>query len=384
MKQWLFSKTKVFRGRLKIVVSALKYMICRVLPRMSKEEIWVICERGTDARDNGFAFYQYMVKEHPEISVHYLITKNSADYEKVKDHAVEYGSLKNYRLVATADKIISTHCYTALPVKSEKLWRKMGLEKRFYFLQHGVIKEQLPYLYGNKTGMQFFCCAALPEYEFIKAYFKHPDGVVQCTGLARYDNLLTFETKRQILIMPTWRRYLKDEKSFQISDYFKCWNAVLDDRRLTEYLEKTDTTLVFYPHYELQPYLKHFTTASSKVVLANFKCYDVQKLLKESMLLITDYSSVCFDFAYMKKPSLYYQFDQEEYHKKHYKEGYFSFTEHGFGAVVKEHNTLIHEILCSAESQYQMEPHYEKRTDAFFAYRDQKNCERIYEAIKNR
>ena len=35
----------------------------------------------------------------------------------------------------------------------------------------------------------------------------------------------------------------------------------------------------------------------------------VQELLVEHDLLITDYSSVSFDFSYMKKPVIFYHFD---------------------------------------------------------------------------
>lgn len=370
-------------GRVRIAENAVKYIICRLLPYRNSRETWVICERGTDARDNGYAFYRYMVNMHPEIRIYYLITRDSADYPKVADHAVIYGSLKNYWVVAKADKIVSTHCYTALPVKHEKSWRMLGLAKRFYFLQHGIIKEKLPYLFGDRTQMRFFCSGAIPECTYIRANYRHPEKVVQCTGLARYDHLLPFSVKKQILVMPTWRRYLKNEAAFQESKYLQAWNALLRDESLLQFLSETETKLIFYPHLEMQPYLKCFTAESENVILADFDHYDVQKLLKESKLLVTDYSSVHFDFAYMNKPCIYYQFDAEQYHNQHYKEGYFHFEIDGFGAVVKDIDQLRKAILDSAHSDYEMDLQYQKRGQSFFAYHDQNNCERIYQAIMN-
>ncbi len=367
--------------RIRIIDCAIKYLICRALPRWDRTESWVICERGTDARDNGYAFYCYMVQQHPEIQVHYLITPDSADYSKVAAHAVAYGSWKNYRVVAKADKILSTHCYTALPVKAEKLWRRLGLPNRFYFLQHGITEGKLPYLFGDRTKMRFFCSGAVPEWEYIRANYLHPAEVVQCTGFARYDHLLPFSVKQQILVMPTWRRYLKDEHTFLQSEYYQTWNAVLRDEQLMEFLSKTQTKLVFYPHYEIQPYLKHFTPGSEQVVLADFDHYDVQQLLKESILLVTDWSSVHFDFAYMNKPCVYYQFDSERYHQQHYKKGYFDIDTDGFGSVVSDHTSLLNAILAAAEAKFVVQPIYQARVNAFFAYRDQRNCERIYQAV---
>lgn len=381
MIRFIFRLKNAILSRLMIVMNTMKYLLCYMIPYVKKKEIWLLCERGTDARDNGYAFYQYMIKNHPEVQLYYLIDFQSADYEKVAQHAIAYGSWKNFWILSKADRIISTHCYKAFPGVTEGIWRAFHLDQRFYFLQHGIIQSKLPYLYGGFTDMKLFCCAATPEYEYIKENYYHPIGVVQCTGLARYDYLLPFETKKQILIMPTWRRYLRGEDNFLKSEYFARWQKILTDSRLIKYLEDTRTKLIFYPHYELQLYLKCFISESKQVVLADFQHYDVQQLLKESKLLVTDYSSVCFDFAYMRKPSIYYQFDQEEYHKQHYKEGYFSFVEHGFGSVKEKHEDLIDEILRCAENQYNMEPLYEGRTNSFFAYHDQNNCERIYQAI---
>lgn len=368
-------------SRMKIAICAAKYVTCRMMSLRSRQPIWVICERGTDARDNGYAFYRYMIKEHPEVRVFYLIDPNSTDYPKVAAHAVRFGSMEHYRVLAKADRIVSTHCYTALPMKNEKLWYMMGMEKRFYFLQHGVIQAYLPFIYGDRTKMRLFCCTAMPEYKFVKENFRHPEGVVQLTGLARYDHLMDFKTKKQILVMPTWRRYLADEKAFLSSDYYAAWKSLLKDERLLGALEKTDTKLVFYPHYEMQPMLKHFRINHPNVIIANFEHYDVQQLLKESELLVTDYSSVYFDFAYMRKPVVHYQFDMQEYHRRHYREGYFSFEKNGFGPIEADQNGVVEQILKISGNEYRMEEIYRNRIKEFFAYHDCSNCERIYQAI---
>ena len=369
------------RARLQVGESALRYGICSLFPRLDKRESWVICERGTDARDNGYGLYRYLVENHPELRVHYLITPDSPDRPKVEAHAVDFGSWKNYRVVAKADKIISTHCYTALPVKNEKLWRKLGIARRFYFLQHGITTARLPYLFGDKTKMRLFCCAAIPEYDYVRRNFLHPEQVVRCTGLARYDYLLPFTCKRQILVMPTWRRYLQSEEQLLQSEYFRAWKGLMESERLQRWLAETGTQLIFYPHYEMQPWLTWFSTGNDNVILADFQYYDVQQLLKESLLLVTDYSSVCFDFAYMKKPAVYFQFDTEQYHAQHYRTGYFRYEGEGFGPVVQTVEQVVDEILARGEAQFAMEPRYSGRVDAFFAHRDRDNCRRIYQAI---
>ena len=58
-------------------------------------------------------------------------------------------------------------------------------------------------------------------------------------------------------------------------------------------------------------------------------------------LLVTDYSSVFFDVAFLRKPVVYYQFDEEEFRKYHYQKGYFDFRRDGFGPVCTTQEALL-------------------------------------------
>jgi len=140
--------------------------------------------------------------------------------------------------------------------------------------------------------------------------------------------------------------------------------------------------MIFYPHASMQKYVHHFKTLNKNIVIANDKHYDVQRLLMESTLLITDYSSVYFDFAFMKKPMLYYQFDYKKYRQAQYQEGYFSYKKDGFGVVVKEEDVLINNISETIKTGMRMPDMYIERVDKFFCYKDNKNCERTYYAIR--
>ena len=50
-----------------------------------------------------------------------------------------------------------------------------------------------------------------------------------------------------------------------------------------------------------------------------------RELFNTSALMITDYSSVFFDFVYQKKPCIFYQFDKKDFFEKHNNEGEFKF-----------------------------------------------------------
>lgn len=342
---------------------------------------WLLIERGDDARDNAYFFYRFLKNNHPEKKVYYIIDKGSPDYEKVKEDAVHYGSIKNYWAMAVAEKIISTHCYSGMPHMTPRLFHFLKMSQKYYFLQHGVIKDDIPSLHFGQSGVKLFICGAKPEYEYILKEFDYPEGVVYYTGLARYDTLHNAHTKNQILIMPTWRMYISNEKHFLESEYYRQWDRILMDPLFAEYLEQNDLSAIFYPHYEVQKYLHLFHSKSERIILADFANYDVQTLLKESKLLVTDYSSVYFDFAYMRKPVVYFQFDQEEFFSQHYNRGYFSYTKMGFGPVVESPDAVIQAIVESASDEFVLVDVYRERMDRFFPLYDQKNCERIYDAI---
>lgn len=360
---------------------ALIYACVKSFSLLCRHRPWVLLERGTDARDNAYFFYRFLKKNHPEKKIYYIIDKNSPDYPKVKEDAVHFGSLKNYWVIAIAEKIVSSHCFGGLPYMNPKIFRFFKLNEKFCFLQHGVTKDDIPPLYFDQTGAHLFICGAKPEYEYIKDKFGYPSGAVQYTGFARYDTLFDAKTKKQILIMPTWRMYIADESSLLKSEYYRQWNRVLMDQRLAEYLQENDLTAIFYPHYEVQKYLHLFQTGSDRIILADFANYDVQTLLKESKLMVTDYSSVFFDFAYMRKPVVYFQFDQDEFFSKHYNHGYFSYQKMGFGPVTECAESAVDTIIKSAKCDFLPTDEYRERMEAFFPLYDRKNCERIYEAI---
>ena len=104
-------------------------------------------------------------------------------------------------------------------------------------------------------------------------------------------------------------------------------------------------------------------------------------MLKSVYRLITDYSSVWFDFAYQYKPICYFQYDYEHFRKNQYGEGYFDFKTLGFGDVSTNVSDLVDNIIRVIDRNFVMEDNYKKRVNNFFVYNDTHNCDRIYNEI---
>lgn len=350
-----------------------------------KEQLWLLSERGNEARDNGYAFYKYLKNNKRNINIKFVIGRNSKDLERITgEDRVYYRTWSHYIYMWRATHHISTHICGCTPDHAEfyHFDKKYNLfrNKVKVFLQHGITYNDLPYVYGKNTNLDIFACGAKTEYEYIKAKFGHKDNVVRYTGLCRYDNLIDFKKKKQILVMPTWRSYI-NKQDFTNSDYFTQFKQLLTNNRLHKLLNDYNYSLVFYPHHEVQGMIELFKQleVSERITIASFE-YDVQTLLKESALLITDYSSVYFDFAYMHKPVLFYQFDYDKFFSKHYTRGYIH--EENIGCVTRNMDDLIIRIEENLKNGCIQKNKERQFIDNFFVYHDKNNSKRLFNAIK--
>lgn len=359
--------------------------------RLPKSNIWLLMDRDYEADDNAEHLYRYIMQNHPEQKIVFALRKESSDWERLKKEGfnlVEFGSFEFERIIKKASKVISSHF-------DEYLIRYITPRQQFIFLQHGVIKDDLS-KWLNSKKIDLFITSTKAEYDSIANdynHYKFGKKEVVLTGLARHDVLLKNNktNTKQILVMPTWRvnivgtainsgaRGLKDD--FKESEYFQKWNLLLDSNTLQKLCEKYDYTIVFNPHPNIIPYLKEFNIPSY-VKIAN-RNESLQELFCNSSLMITDYSSVAFEMAYLNKPVIYYQFDEKDFFINHsYSRGYFDYKKDGFGPVVEDEESLLKELENLLQNDCNPFGIYKDNIDSTFAFKDGKCCERIYKVIK--
>lgn len=351
------------------------------------KRVWIVCERGDDARDNGYWMFKHLRAEHMYVNVYYLINKHSADFDKVSKlgKVVKYKSFKHWLLYCAAEVRMTTHLAAFAPGNFVGEYFKHHKQKGVnVFLQHGITHNEFPSNYFEHNGSDLFICGAKPEFDHISKNCNYPKGNVVFSGFARFDGLHDLEVKKQILIMPSWRSYLYgcNKDDFATSKYFNAWCSLLKNKNLVHYCSQNGIRIIFYPHYSMQHFISLFRELENEVVtIADFNHYDVQTLLKESSLLVTDYSSILFDFAYMRKPQLLYQFDENEFYGKHYQHSYFNHHSDGFGKVCDNEGILIDEILNICKNDFEQDSIYREKVNEFFPIYDDNNSERIYQEI---
>jgi CDP-glycerol glycerophosphotransferase (TagB/SpsB family) len=360
------------------------------------KDLWLVCDYEDEARDNGYYFYKYLREKQKEQNVYYAINKKSPDYEKVKKlgKVVKYGSFKHWILYLLASKNISSQKGGKPNAAICYVLEVYGIIKnKRIFLQHGIIKDNLPYLHYKNAKLSMFTVTTKKEYDYVCKEFGYPEGVIQQLGLCRYDTLIDESDGEYILIMPTWRQWIAHEttnskkaenfKSFKETNYYKKWMELLSSKELEKVCKNNNKKIIFYPHRNMQKFINDFELLNKDyIIIGSWPEYDVQDLLKKSSLLITDYSSVAMDFAYLDKPIIYYQFDYEQFRSWHLEEGYFSYKDDGFGYVKEDLPEIIRLIEFYINNNFELENRHKNRINDFFDLKDNKNCERTYLKIK--
>ncbi|MBR2315007.1 MAG: CDP-glycerol glycerophosphotransferase family protein [Clostridia bacterium] len=365
--------------------------------------IWLISDRPSRAGDNGEVFFEYVAENHSdEVDAYFVISQVSEDYERISKigRVVEPLSYEHKLLFLLAEKNVSAQAdiYVTNPFGKSRRAVHDLMKSDFIFLQHGVIKDDLSdWLRRYKKNIKGFVTSAAPERDSIvnNKNYAYGEDTVWLTGLPRFDKL-SDKSRKIITFIPTWRKYLVSAQdslkgtrsfdgSFTQSDFYKFYNAVVNDERLLSTAEERGYTIAFLPHPNMAEAMHYFSFDDRVTVYDSTKKY--AEVFTESSLLVTDYSSAVFDFVYMRKPVVYCQFDRERFFsgEHNYIQGYFDYERDGFGEVEYDASATVDRIIEYMQSGCRMKEKYLSRADSFFAFNDRNNCKRVYEhIIRNR
>ena len=176
------------------------------------------------------------------------------------------------------------------------------------------------------------------------------------------------EGRRVILYAPTWRETSHDsinKYQYNLEVHFDRWREVLGETAV----------ILFRSHYMI----------SNAIDLSLYKGFvwnvteydDIRELYLISDLLITDYSSVFFDYANLERPMLFYMYDYEEY--KHELRGFYIDEEELPGKIVKTEEELLSLLLDYDGSEYR--ERYVHFNQKFNPYRDGKGSETVWRTV---
>jgi CDP-glycerol glycerophosphotransferase (TagB/SpsB family) len=174
--------------------------------------------------------------------------------------------------------------------------------------------------------------------------------------------------KKTIIYMPTWRDNQADVLS----------KAKFDIEKTGELLLKNDSLLIL----KLHPNVKLPDQAISNhanIKIAGSKI-DVYSLLPLTDILVTDYSSIFFDYLLLDRRIIFFPFDMEEYLCEN-REMYFSYNDFVPGSIVLEFEILLEKIFMEESDSERAKRSNMKKT--FWEFSSRNSSKMIIERFAN-
>lgn len=365
----------------------------RLYHSMQGRRIWLFLDRPGKADDNAEHLFRYAAHLNDGIEKYFVLEEGSPDYTRMQHfgNVVPFGSSQHKILHLFAEKYISAafdFSYIFPFGADNRIELFQGLcNAKFIFLQHGITKDDMSQVLNKWVrNAKLFVTTTEDEYQSIlSSEYGYTTDQVKLLGFPRFDGLQD-KSQKQILFLFTWRKDLAQRdptsgmvynSTFKNSHYFKSIHGLLYNQELQQAAKRYGYKLVFRPHPAVYVQLQDFDNASSAItIVPNEESY--QELYANASLAITDYSSAIFDFAYLKKPIVYYQFDNNNWDS-----GYFDYETMGFGEVFSDESDVVQAIIKHMENDCTISEQYLQRIENFFTFGDKDNCKRVYDAIIN-
>ena len=354
---------------------------------------YIIYEKFCEtAQDNSYYFFKYCMDNLPEEEkkrFYYVIDKDSPERGRLKGYeknVIDFMSIKHMLYAMTAELCISTDTIQHLYAWKSKLGpvNRRIYEKDLMFLQHGVtMLKKVDQSFGahGQYPMKYFVTTSEKEQRIVLDNFGYEEANVPVTGFARWDALTDKrdDADRFILIMPTWRPWIENmtDDEFRQSDYYEHYVGLMTDKAFVSTLKKNDLRAVFYMHPKFADRVRLFDIKTDDAVdIVTPGSTPMNEYIMKCHMLITDYSSVCWDVLYLDKPVLFYQFDYKRYMSE-------------LGSYIDMENDLPGERVFDVEKlssvvekyaikKFDLKEDEMLRLQEYFPHKDTFNSERIY------
>ena len=361
-----------------------------VLPFFQKstgeQGIWLMNERSSDsAEDNAYHLFVYLRKNYPELAVFYVISQSARQRENIASlgNVVDLFSWRHLLLLHRANVFLSTDSFKMLTYPYE-IFPALRRKTLNVFLQHGITAiKRNSYTKKKYPYFNHIIVSSDAEHKILVNESGFSDDEVVVTGMARFDqleaNFQKPEGKMTILVMPTWRKWLQSPELIHLSQYVAFWSSLITSPQLHSVLERYNAELLFRPHFNMLPFISDFNERHERIKIISEPELNVQSLIKNSDMVVTDYSSVLFDFLYQGKPAICYIFDNKAMESVHGKP-YVDYNDLPVG-IAQSEEELISEIVSLLEKNCQIDDSIKPEIEHYIKFRDHHNCERVYQSV---
>ena len=178
--------------------------------------------------------------------------------------------------------------------------------------------------------------------------------------------------KKIILYAPTWR-----DNEYSVKGKYKFASKLNFDKAQKELSDE----YIFIVKYHYLVSDKIDWSPYEGFVYTFDETKDIAWLYLVSDMMITDYSSVMFDYSLLKRPMLFFAYDLQDY-KENLRGFYFDFVEEAPGPISRDTNQLINDIKSYEPLKW--EDKYQTYSNKYNHVDDGHASEKVIDLIKNR
>ncbi len=362
-----------------------------------KKEIWLYYDCKGVKKDNGYYQFIHDVVKKDGIKRYFVTTHNKKDIKelfnkKQRKYLIKFNSIKHKLYYLYADKVITAYVEqnNCSPYTKKSFSNYIDISKNpeVVYLQHGVLHAHMPWKYSidrllidkEVVSTSFEINNLINNYSFTKS------DLIE-SGMPRYDYIKQEKkAKNVILFAPSWRNYLighqgsewiSNDELFLKSSFYKETQKFLNSKELKRLLKKYNYILDFKLHPIFKRYEHHYNIDNKNVIFGtnNYNNDDYK-------IFITDYSSFVFDFVYLKRAIIYFfpDYDLFKAGLNIYRELDLP-LEKGFGELCETSEALLNRLEFILKNNGNDEEKYKSRSNNFFLYYDNNQCDRIYEEL---
>ena len=360
---------KLLRIIKQIIVSVIEYIyryIFKYIPIDDKLVIF-ISFHGRGYSDNPRAIYEEMIKDEyfkDYKFIWFIKNHKNKNIDIPKAKIVEYCSIPYFYYMSKAKYwVINCKMPTYFSKKKNQVYlqtwhgtplKRLGhdieMAEDMTFYRSGMSYKKMCETYSIDSARynymispNSFCSEIFP-----RAFDVNKDKMIE-TGYPRNDFITNATSedvinikkklslpldKKIILYAPTWRdnSYVASGYTFELEADFNKWKEILGD----------DYIVVFKPHYLIIN--KYENDHSLDGFLYSMKAEaEINELYVISDLLITDYSSVFFDYSVLNRPIYFYMYDLESY-KDELRGFYLDIYKDLPGTIYEDEQTMLSDI----------------------------------------
>lgn len=369
-----------------------------LIPR--RKDIWIFgAWYGQKFSDNCSVFFKYISKNYPEIRCIWL----SREKELVKTiktqgfeayfvnslSAIYFSMLAKAVFVSSGKKdinpfFINGSCWFQLwhgsPLK------KISLDDRYTNpngLRENIKKKFFPFIY--EFNYHYSISSAYIFSDKLASAFNLEREKVLLTGYPRND--LLFSGKMDPLIKK-WKQKFNDPKVITYLPTFRSEVEKIDlfgdyqfnGEDFQNFLKEHNALFVTKGHF-VDSFLSPKSDFDRIIHLSDKEVKEVYLLLKDTDLLLTDYSSIYFDFLLTQKPVIFTPFDLKQY-LSHHREFYFNYQDIVGGPVAKNWPEVLEELKVIFDND-SFESIRMEKNKVFNHFHDGQNCDRLFKEVVN-